>query len=115
MGKKIKDLGDGKVEFTDSLGRTRIVNKGDVKDLMEMDKELRDDDDEADNPHSTFSTNEVHKIDGIRGRRRRVDDEGPRGQDEGETSRLLGYAARRVETEMGKGGGSVIGEGRRPL
>jgi len=52
--KKIKDLGDGKVEFTDSLGRTRIVNKGDVKDLMEMDKELRDDDDEADNPHSTF-------------------------------------------------------------
>ena len=32
--KKIKDLGDGKVEFTDSLGRTRIVNKGDVKDLM---------------------------------------------------------------------------------
>lgn len=51
--KKIKDLGDGKVEFTDSLGRTRIVEKGDVKDLMEMDKEFRQDA-EADNPHSTF-------------------------------------------------------------
>jgi len=52
--KKIKDLGDGKVEFTDSLGRTRIVDKADVKDLMEMDKELRSDADEAGNPHSTF-------------------------------------------------------------
>ena len=32
--KRVKDLGNGKVEFTDSLGRTRIVDKADVKDLM---------------------------------------------------------------------------------
>jgi len=51
--KRVKDLGDGKVEFTDSLGRTRVVDKTDVKDLMEMDKDLRTDA-EADNPHSTF-------------------------------------------------------------
>jgi len=51
--KKVKDLGDGKVEFTDSLGRTRIVDKADVKNLMEMDKDLRADEEE-DNPHSTF-------------------------------------------------------------
>jgi len=51
--RKIKDLGDGKVEFTDSLGRTRVADKAEVKDLMEMDKDLRVDA-EADNPHSTF-------------------------------------------------------------
>ena len=32
--RKIKDLGDGKVEFTDSLGRTRVADKAEVKDLM---------------------------------------------------------------------------------
>ena len=32
--KKIKDLGTGKVEFTDSLGRTRVVDKNEVKDLL---------------------------------------------------------------------------------
>ena len=37
--KKIKDLGNGKVEFTDSLGRTRIVDKAAVKDLMVSDSE----------------------------------------------------------------------------
>jgi len=51
--KRVKDLGNGKVEFTDSLGRTRIVDKADVKDLMEMDKDLRDGNEEE-NPHSTF-------------------------------------------------------------
>lgn len=51
--KKVKDLGNGKVEFTDSLGRTRVVNKADVKELMEMDKDLRVDE-EGENPHSTF-------------------------------------------------------------
>ena len=32
--RKVKDLGNGKVEFTDSLGRTRVADKADVKDLM---------------------------------------------------------------------------------
>ena len=32
--KKIKDLGNGKVEFTDSLGRSRVVDRAEVKDLM---------------------------------------------------------------------------------
>jgi len=53
--KKIKDLGNGKVEFTDSLGRTRIVDKAAVKDLMDMDKDMRRDlSEEESNPHSTF-------------------------------------------------------------
>lgn len=52
--KKIKDLGDGKVEFTDSLGRTRIVEKAEVKHLLEMDKELRGTEAAEDTPHSTF-------------------------------------------------------------
>lgn len=51
--KKIKDLGNGKVEFTDSLGRSRVVDRAEVKDLMEMDKDLRDDEEDS-NPHSTF-------------------------------------------------------------
>merc|ERR1739838_1012856 len=49
------DLGNGKVEFTDSLGRTRIVDKAAVKDLMDMDKDMRRDlSEEESNPHSTF-------------------------------------------------------------
>jgi len=52
--KKIKDLGGGKVEFTDSLGRSRIVDKEDVKDFQEMDKDLRGSTAVEDDPYSTF-------------------------------------------------------------
>jgi len=68
--RKVKDLGNGKVEFTDSLGRTRVADKADVKDLMEMDKDLRPAAAEADNPHSTFQkmkfikSTEFQEVDG---------------------------------------------------
>jgi len=82
--KKIRDIGNGKVEYTDSLGRTRVVDKEEVKGLLDMDKDLRPDTAEEDNPHSTF-----HKMKFIKSTELEVEEDTPKAPEVEVKKKLL--------------------------